>query len=87
MARGLGLLAHSRTAQQQRHRQRRRFSRALEAQAASRARREEAEKDFQTEVHAVADEDHSDIFEPIFNAMSTAKRQRRPCWRRRGTAC
>ena len=25
-----------------------------------------AEKDFQTEVHAVADEDHSDIFEPIF---------------------
>jgi hypothetical protein len=26
----------------------------------------EAEKDFQTEVHAVADEDHSDIFEPIF---------------------
>src|SRR5262249_35105872 len=27
---------------------------------------QEAEKDFQTEVHAVADEDHSDIFEPIF---------------------
>ena len=26
----------------------------------------EAEKDFQTEVHAVADEDHSDIFEPVF---------------------
>jgi hypothetical protein len=26
----------------------------------------EAEKDFQTEVHAVADEEHSDIFEPIF---------------------
>ena len=26
----------------------------------------EADKDFQTEVHAVADEDHSDIFEPIF---------------------
>ena len=26
----------------------------------------EAGKDFQTEVHAVADEDHSDIFEPIF---------------------
>ena len=26
----------------------------------------EAAKDFQTEVHAVADEDHSDIFEPIF---------------------
>jgi hypothetical protein len=25
-----------------------------------------AERDFQTEVHAVADEDHSDIFEPIF---------------------
>jgi pyrroloquinoline quinone (PQQ) biosynthesis protein C len=25
-----------------------------------------ADKDFQTEVHAVADEDHSDIFEPIF---------------------
>ena len=25
-----------------------------------------AVKDFQTEVHAVADEDHSDIFEPIF---------------------
>lgn len=28
--------------------------------------RKEAEKDFQTEVHAVADEEHSDIFEPIF---------------------
>jgi hypothetical protein len=27
---------------------------------------QEAERDFQTEVHAVADEDHSDIFEPIF---------------------
>jgi pyrroloquinoline quinone (PQQ) biosynthesis protein C len=27
---------------------------------------QEAAKDFQTEVHAVADEDHSDIFEPIF---------------------
>jgi hypothetical protein len=27
---------------------------------------ETAERDFQTEVHAVADEDHSDIFEPIF---------------------
>ena len=26
----------------------------------------EAARDFQTEVHAVADEDHSDIFEPIF---------------------
>jgi hypothetical protein len=26
----------------------------------------EAEKDFQTTVHAVADEEHSDIFEPIF---------------------
>ncbi|MGH7824059.1 MAG: hypothetical protein ACREQ7_02600 [Candidatus Binatia bacterium] len=26
-----------------------------------------AERDFQTEVHAVADEDHSDIFEPIFD--------------------
>ncbi|MDH3444116.1 MAG: hypothetical protein OEN50_09360 [Deltaproteobacteria bacterium] len=26
----------------------------------------QAERDFQTEVHAVADEDHSDIFEPIF---------------------
>ncbi len=26
----------------------------------------EAAKDFQTEVHAVADEEHSDIFEPIF---------------------
>ena len=26
----------------------------------------ETERDFQTEVHAVADEDHSDIFEPIF---------------------
>ena len=25
-----------------------------------------AKRDFQTEVHAVADEDHSDIFEPIF---------------------
>jgi len=25
-----------------------------------------ADKGFQTEVHAVADEDHSDIFEPIF---------------------
>jgi hypothetical protein len=25
-----------------------------------------ADKDFQTKVHAVADEDHSDIFEPIF---------------------
>ena len=25
-----------------------------------------AARDFQTEVHAVADEDHSDIFEPIF---------------------
>ena len=27
---------------------------------------QETAKDFQTEVHAVADEDHSDIFEPIF---------------------
>ena len=26
----------------------------------------EAQRDFQTEVHAVADEDHSDIFEPIW---------------------
>src|SRR5262245_5700669 len=38
---------------------------------------EEAEKDFQTEVHAVADEDHSDIFEPIFarhvNSEATAQ--------------
>jgi hypothetical protein len=38
------------------------------AEACSRAElgTQEAEKDFQTEVHAVADEDHSDIFEPIF---------------------
>lgn len=30
-----------------------------------------ADRDFQTEVHAVADEDHSDIFEPIFERYVT----------------
>ena len=38
---------------------------------------EAAARDFQTEVHAVADQDHSDIFEPIFmryvNSEATAQ--------------